>query len=340
MNSAESLASPSGESHAQSGKILCLMPTFQCTAECQHCGTVSSPRNDTWLSEQYALSAIDQAAALGYTGVVLTGGEPTLAPDTLLQAMRRSAFWSLPVRLVTNAHWAGDDAAAESLLFEWMCAGLVELNVSTGDRHARFIPLDNAIRAATAAARLRLPAAVIVEAGDPNVITTAVRERLAGTSVAIVEWTWSQLTPFPKTRPAGAVNRSNLSQCTGCDSLLTATTVQANGIVSPCCGLGIRFVPELQVGHIDAGTIAQADDRARQDPLKQRIHEEGPERILAWAADRDPRIQWEDMYAHRCQACIRLYKDPMVRKVIAEFDTPSASIADGDLSARTHAGAA
>lgn len=326
MNSADSLASPSGEPCAPPpGKILCLMPTFQCTAECQQCGTVSSPRNDTWLSEHYALSAIDQAAALGYTGVVLTGGEPTLAAGTLLQAMRRSAFWSLPVRLVTNAHWADDDAAAESRLFEWMCAGLVELNISTGDRHARFVPLDNVICAATAAARLCLQASVIVEAAEPNAIAKSVRERLAGTSVAIINWTWSELTPFPKTRPAGAVNRSNLSQCTGCDSLLTATTLQANGIVSPCCGLGIRFVPELQVGHIAGGTLEEADACARQDPLKKRIHEEGPERILAWAADRDPRIQWEDMYAHRCQACIRLYKDPMVRKVIAEFDAPAGS---------------
>ena len=259
----------------------------------------------------------------------MTGG-------TLVRAMRRSAFWSLPVRLVTNAHWARDDAAAESLLFEWMCAGLGELNISTGDRHARFIPLDNAIRAATAAARLQLMAAVIVEASQPNDIANAIRERLAGTSVTIVNWTWSELTPFPKAKPAGAVNRSNLSQCTGCDSVLSATTVQANGIVSPCCGLGIRFVPELQIGHIATGTLAQADARALRDPLIQRINKEGPERILAWAAERDPRIQWEDMYAHRCQACIRLYRDPMVRHAIAQSDAPFTSVAESG-SSRKHA---
>ena len=29
-----------------------------------------------------------------------------------------------------------------------------------------------------------------------------------------------------------------------------------------------------------------------------------------------PSIKWENMYAHRCQACIRLYADKSVREVI------------------------
>jgi hypothetical protein len=99
------------------------------------------------------------------------------------------------------------------------------------------------------------------------------------------------------------------------------TTVQANGTVSPCCGLGIRFVPELQIGRIGIDSLAESDSGAHADTLNQRIRAEGPERILAWAAARDPRIQWEDLYAHRCQACIRLYKDPLVRHVLATFQT-------------------
>ncbi|MBB4910085.1 hypothetical protein [Actinophytocola algeriensis] len=31
----------------------------------------------------------------------------------------------------------------------------------------------------------------------------------------------------------------------------------------------------------------------------------------------DPSIEWENMYAHRCQACKRLYSDEAVRAVIA-----------------------
>ena len=52
--------------------------------------------------------------------------------------------------------------------------------------------------------------------------------------------------------------------------------------------------------------------------MKRWIRVEGPERILAWAADRDPSTEWEGMYAHHCQACLRLYKDEAVRTVIRD----------------------
>jgi hypothetical protein len=74
----------------------------------------------------------------------------------------------------------------------------------------------------------------------------------------------------------------------------------------------------LHVGNIREIDLAEADRIAASDPLKQWIRSEGPERILAWAASHDPDIKWENMYAHRCQACIRLHKDRRVQEVITE----------------------
>jgi hypothetical protein len=71
------------------------------------------------------------------------------------------------------------------------------------------------------------------------------------------------------------------------------------------------------VGRVGVTTIGEADRAAEDDLLKRWIRVEGPERILAWASDHDASIEWENMYAHRCQACMRLYKDPAVRAVIA-----------------------
>ena len=52
--------------------------------------------------------------------------------------------------------------------------------------------------------------------------------------------------------------------------------------------------------------------------MKLWIHYKGPEKILAWAAEKNPTIVWENMYAHRCQACHRIYKDPEVSNVVRE----------------------
>ncbi len=42
----------------------------------------------------------------------------------------------------------------------------------------------------------------------------------------------------------------------------------------------------------------------------------GPEKILAWAAMKDPSLAWENLYSHRCQACLRVYRDPQIRAIL------------------------
>jgi pyruvate-formate lyase-activating enzyme len=312
-------------------KLLCIMPTFQCTAECTHCGTLSSPRDRTWLSVEHMHAAIDQAALSGYAGIVFTGGEPTLAGENLLVAMRRAALHGLQVRLVTNAYWASNKGAAERRIDDFVRAGLAEINLSTGDQHARFVPVRNVLYATRAAVNAALGVVIIVETVRDRSITKEsieadeafkrIGEEFPHAGISVVEWVWSPVSPFTLERYPDnlTINSANVAECQGCDSILSATTVQPDGNISACCGIGMRFIRELRVGNIRENTLAEADLIAAADPLKQRIRKEGPERILAWAAGHDPEIQWENMYAHRCQACIRLFKDPRVSSVIKKY---------------------
>jgi len=318
-------------------RTLSIMPTFRCTAECTHCGTGSNPRENTSLSLEEMFAAIDQAAAAKYRVVVFTGGEATLAGENLLLSIRRAALLGLHVRIVTNAYWAVNDAGAARRIDDFVRAGLTEINFSTGDQHARFVPVSNIFHATRAAAAAGLPVAIIVETVKHRAITRQTVEEhpqfqriladfpFAG--IAIQEWVWMPLSPYAREEyPGGfAANSANLSQCKGCDNILTTTTLQADGTLSACCGVGMRFIPELHMGNIRQTDLAEALHMAEIDPLKQRIRREGPERILAWAAAHDPEIVWENMYAHRCQACLRLHQDPKVRKVLADHGTVAGS---------------
>jgi hypothetical protein len=115
------------------------------------------------------------------------------------------------------------------------------------------------------------------------------------------------------------VNRGNVALRKGCDSVLQTYVVQADGRVGACCGLGLRLIPELNVTTTrEPGFLEKAIVDSENDFLKVWLHYKGPEKILAWAAQHDPAIVWEDMYAHHCQACRRVYDDPRVRAVIAE----------------------
>jgi len=277
------------------------------------------------------LSAIDQAAQRNYQVVVFTGGEPTLAGKNLLVAMQRAASHGLIVRVVTNAHWAVSDEHAGRRIASLMSAGLSEINFSTGDQHARFVLVENVIRATRAAVQVPLHAvAIMVETVRERRITKEtvinhpdfkrILDDFPHAQVRVNESPWMPLSPsWIHGYPDGAaVNASNLSRRTGCDSVLATTTIEADGRMAACCGLGMRLIPELQIGHVSDTRLEDADKLAESDFLKHWIRLEGPERILAWASTHDPDIEWENLYAHRCQACLRLYKDPKVRKIIAE----------------------
>jgi hypothetical protein len=307
---------------------LCVMPTFQCPAQCRHCGTVSHPQEQTWLAPELIRSAIEQAATAGYREVVFSGGEPTLAGNALLEAMRQACCQGLQVRMVTNAHWATTPEDAAERLSAFAECGLAHLTLSTGDEHIRFIPVDWVLNAARACAAIGIASTIVVENDADRALTVghiknhpqfvAIVEAFPAAQLNVVEWTWSPLSPFRfgHYEPGATVDVSNLDGCGRCEEILSTTTLQADGTISPCCGLGIRFVSELKLGNIRDAGLADANAKAARDFLKRWIRAEGPERILAWAAAYDPSIRWEGLYAHRCQACMRVFADPNVRRVI------------------------
>ena len=81
----------------------------------------------------------------------------------------------------------------------------------------------------------------------------------------------------------------------------------------------ILITPELNVARAEGDDfLMRAIEEAESDFLKIWIHYLGSEKVLAWAAEKNPAIKWEGRYAHNCQACLRIYKDPAVGEVIRE----------------------
>lgn len=311
-------------------QTLCIMPTFQCTAACRSRGMNSRPRDHTWLSLEQMDAAITQAADRGYQEVVFSGGEATLAAENLIAAMRRVQAHGLTCRLVSNAHWAHTPTEAERLVDRLIACGLAHLTVSTGDEHARFVPLTSVMTAAAAAAARGLPVSIVVETALGRTITTAtlaarpelraIRERNPDASIDLLEGIWTPISPYQYGRyPDGwAFDHHHSEAGGGCQELFSMMTVQANGVLSACCGLGIRWVSDLAFGTIRDTTLAEAERQARQRFLLRWLRTHGPQGILAWASAHDSGISWSGLYAHRCQACLRVFRDPRVTRLTSE----------------------
>ena len=311
-------------------RTLSVMLTYQCTAACEHCGTLSHPRAKGDLSEERLLAAIEAAPALGFGNVVFTGGEATLRPKRLARGITAAREAGLLTRLVTNAYWARSREKAEAMIAGLVDAGLNEINFSTGEEHLRFVPLDRIGHAVAAALRAGLTTCAMIELRTGRQIDADTVRALpeieaaraeTGLSPTLIESPWMPLDPWrrgpsPDKRMTGD---DNLAARSGCDSVMQTYTLMPDGKVKACCGIGARLIPEMTVGALDDDDfLARSITAAEADFMKYWLRFEGPEKILAWCAAYEPDIDWKGMYAHRCQACLRIYKDPQVQRVIRE----------------------
>lgn len=311
-------------------KTLSIQPTFQCSAKCADCGTLSSPHDKTTLNLETILSSIDQAKALGFANVVFTGGEATIQWEMLIKGIEHARCLGFPTRLVTNAYWARTPEMTNTKIEALCKSGLNEINFSTGDEHARFVPVERVVNAIISAVSHGLPTHVMVElrsersvtkstlTNDPRISDLPAEQQ---SLLGISESPWMPVDPdrFGVYSDGIATNQENLADKLGCDSVLQTYVVQADGRIGSCCGLGLRLIPELNIGNIaEDNFLEKAIVEAESDFLKLWIRTYGPEKIIAWASEKNPSIQWENMYAHRCQACLRLYQDPVIGEVVRE----------------------
>jgi len=232
---------------------------------------------------------------------------------------------------VTNGFWAITEDIAKERLQRLQLSGLVEINFSTGDFHQKFVPLDRVVSGALAAISLGMRTVIMVEIRKDRSfskekllkdhrLSRIMQNQESSNLLSIVESPWmpvydSEIVPQEKHL---LVNAKNVHLRRGCDTVLSSFVVTPSQGLGACCGLTREQIPELNLGSLEDKSMKQMIQEAFDDFLKLWIYVDGPEKILSWAATIDPSIQWEDKYAHICHACLALYKDPKVRKVIRE----------------------
>ncbi len=312
-------------------RTLSIVITFRCNAKCKNCGTFSNPKQKNKLNFNSIKASIDQAKSIGFNNVVFTGGEATLEKELLLLGIEYAHKKNFPVRLVTNAQWASSEKEAIKSISEFAQAGLDEINYSTGFEHLRFISLENIKNAVSASVKQNLRTVVMIEQVEGR---KSVRKQLEdgleqkcvfkdNHLFSIVESPWMPLNhnmTLPDT-VGGAANRKNIDSKKGCESILQTYVVQSDGKIASCCGLGMRNIDDLHTGSFESHQeidLRSAIDKAEIDVFKRILRYIGPERVLAFVSDKEVGIEWENKYSHRCHACIRIYQDIEVQKVIKE----------------------
>jgi len=311
-------------------RVLTILGTYRCTAACENCCFGSNPWVTQRVSLERILSFIEEGSqSPSVESVVFSGGECFLLGDDLVRAVEFCSNKGLKTRCVSNGYWAKRLDYGRKRLRQLKDAGLCELNISTGDYHQQWVPQESVVNAVCLGVEASFVHTVlVVELQKERRITaeSLLQDQrlfsLARDNVGcfkIVESPWMPMQVEETIdQPVGhLLNRSNVSSRKGCESVLTTTVLTPTEYVGFCCGLSRELIPELNAAWRGAPLLELLEE-AGKEFIKIWLFVDGPERILAWAGNKNPHIQWENRYAHHCHACLALFQDPLVRETIAK----------------------
>lgn len=310
---------------------LTLLPTYRCTAACKNCCFGSNPLIRTRVPTERLLSYIDQAAAIpSMKVVVVSGGECFLLGKDLEKLIARASNHGLVTRVVTNGYWARSLERALHKLGRLRDRGLAEFNISSGDEHAGYVSVNTVTNAIVASLRLGLRTVLVVEVQLDSRLTKErflahplLRQELQNPEsrnrFVLINNLWMEnFEGEVQQDDSFFVSSRNIESRKGCTSVLGTVAITPEEKLGMCCGLTREQIPELNAGSLLKHALLDLWQQAAQDFMKMWLFVEGPERILSWAAQHNPQIEWEGMYGHRCDACRALYQDSLVRETIRE----------------------
>lgn len=315
---------------------LTLQVTYQCNAECDHCGPRCGPRETDRMTLAEMRNLIGQASELGALNVVFTGGEPSLLGCDLVDAIT-FVVKETPIkstRVVTNGSWAISEIAADRTLGRWREAGLTELNVSCGEFHQRFVPMENVVRAYRAGVRAGFSTVLLGIETTRYDKLEEVREiysRAVGGDLVTLD----MMSPFLDDhhgcsmgavlwygRARERIDRRSLDgkpdAALGgrCAEVLCGITAQPDGKVAACCGVFAREESLLHIGEWRSEQLCLIVDRAQEDLVLNWLRYLGPLDMKMWLCEKHPGLRLRETHMTACDLCGELLLNPEVERAL------------------------
>jgi len=316
---------------------IALSVTFQCNIKCRHCGLSCSPDEKDWMSMDEIYMLTNQADKAGCVGVVLTGGEPTLIKhEDLLSYFRyvKKETQIQNIRIVTNGHWAKTYEKAYQILKEWKEAGLDELNVSCGEYHQEFVPINNIANAYKAGKDLNyrtvLLAGEFIKSDSAKLTPYDFEEKL-GERIRQVNELSHFTTNYWGIDCKAAINVGRGSEYikkeyipkeqfenlkNACDHLINSISFQADGKVEACCAVMVRDHPVLTIGNWREEKLDTIVERGHNDLIINWFRYLGVKDLLQWIKQMDPSITIKNDFMDICDICNAILLNPKCIKLI------------------------
>lgn len=309
---------------------LTILPTYRCTAACENCCFHCSPKVPGRIPQNRIIKYIRDASEIpSIKLVVFSGGECFLLGKDLDDAIAWASRLGLRTRCVTNAYWATSKHTTKKRLQAISDAGLNELNISTGDFHQKWVPIENVIRTAVEGVAMGMTIVIMVEVQaerkftlntliSDHTLSKILKDKESKKLLYLLESPWMSSHTGQKVEQNAEIlmSEKKMPQVRGCTSVLSTLIISPSESLGACCGLAHEQIPEMRIGSLREHSLSQLVENSKNDFLKLWLMIEGPYHILKWASEKDQKIKWEGKYVHLCDACRLIYSDSRIRKAI------------------------
>ncbi len=137
--------------------------SYRCQAACRHCLYNCGPDWQDWMSPELLRESLEAVLSWPHrVQIHLTGGEPFLKFDLLLEAVEQATELGIPRYIETNAGWCVTEDLVTRRLTALRGAGLQALLISCSPFHAETIPPARTRLAFTKALEILGPECVIL----------------------------------------------------------------------------------------------------------------------------------------------------------------------------------
>lgn len=304
--------SPCCEDPVQGVTSVALMVTRRCNMSCGHCSVESNPKLSSGPEPGELLARLDALAEAGVTYILLTGGEPMLRKEVVLELVRRGVQRGLRMGLYSNGFWGRKLDGAEATLQELKAAGLAALALSFDTFHADFQSVDPVLNIARSAQKFDIPLRVSVTRSRHEKSLEPALEALSQLEGVPLRFYDLQPVGAAKALAEEEFRAESEGACNACGFL----AVTEDGRLTACNGPSYfeKEPSPLALGSLDRESLPDLLRRFTQDPLMNGIRTQGPVALLRIARTL-PELQdipWQTNHSGMCQACHRLCSQPRV----------------------------
>lgn len=304
----------------RSPKSVTILPTYQCSAACTNCCFESNPNIKHRMSFEEIVDLIDQIKRdLPLVKlIVFSGGECTLLKRDLVKALKYANNFGFLTRIVSNGHWGKTSLMADSMAHSLKEAGLNELNLSTGDEHAEYVPPDSVINAACASVKIGIRTLITIEGTKVSQLNkTSFYENTKFASL-LSDTKYSRLLHIITNVWMPFDNQSSFEpldvEKKGCENIFNNLAINPYGTVYSCCGLTMEFIDGLVIGKLNEQNVSTIYNEQYHDLLKLWIWLDGPEAIIRSVLPGSTK----DFGSHACETCWHLHNESEIKSKIIE----------------------